>query len=103
MGGQADTRIGSDRFYFGAENETGIVCQHPVQNGIVIVNRRRAGGCGGTYPRIVHTSGLDQNDPLHELDGSHSDACGGVLSEHHFQYPAFRPIQHVPLLPVISI
>ena len=56
-----------------------------------------------TYPGIGHSSGLDQNDPLHELDGSYSNAYGGVLSEHHFQYPAFRAIQHVPLLPVISI
>ena len=57
----------------------------------------------GTYPGIGHSSCLDQNDPLHELDSGYSDACGDVLSIHHFQYLAFRAVQYVPLLSVISI
>ena len=61
------------------------------------------GGYERTYPGIGDSSSLDQDDPLHELDSGYSDACEGVLSVHHFQYPAFRAAQDVPLLPVISI
>ena len=61
------------------------------------------GGYERTYPGIGDSSSLDQDDPLHELDSGYSDACEGVLSVHHFQYPAFRAAQDVPLLPIISI
>ena len=58
---------------------------------------------GGTHPRIGHSSSLDQNDPLHELDSGYSDTCGGMLSVHHFQYPGFRAVENVPLLPVVPV
>lgn len=58
---------------------------------------------GGTHPRIGGSSSLDQNDLLHELDSGYSDACWGVLSVQNFQYPAFRAVQYVPLLSVVSI
>ena len=57
----------------------------------------------GAYPGIGHPSSLDQNDPLHELDSRYPGACRGVLRVHHFQYPAFRVVQYVPLLSVIPI